>query len=1150
MSTADPFALSDDADDANADDDAVVDEVVVPNDAVVDEVVVPNDAVVDAVAAVSDADAVTNADADANAVVNADAAAPVANAVVAPDANVEAADADANVEAADADANVEAVPEVANAVPEVANAAPAVAPEVVPDADAGSPMAQLEQLTKDISFMNVFESKQKVNEVRKEVEAGLQAFNGIQDACKIIDDAIRSVDAIQSGLSDNSLKLHSNPSIGLLADFVPHCKLLVSANGIATEPIVAAVKTVFGTLIADARFQSPSYKNITVEEALIGNIGTQISLVLRIGEVFNVPVFTAYVIRDVFNNKVFDSDEVVAPTIAHNSKTIANCGRLDFMLELLLHAVTPTPYDEVNVLVAHITDTLFVSKFSNSNPNAVIATECAKLFELILPEANATANPMITKTVLIAIIQNPAIKTDDGKQFADIFPSGQYIKYFGEVAYRATPIARDQGPIMIDNEQRGLSGAPRSSAPEGDAPGSKEEEEEADRRMHMSGTPHPLTRTEIIVAALTAVNTAMGPRSNIVAAGGAAVSYYIKDFVKGMNAGEFASIIADSGLKTDDLEALKQGCDNIRMNDIDCFVFGEVSRQFLLMFSLYMMILYANFYERPQQLWRYGAMSQDTSIQFDLSPAASSDHVQLFMYGNRKNDANTKLIGKQLKKNKNVKLVTKEVRCFSQLVNAICGASSDKCNVDGYYMQPIDLVIKQLDDFVVLYESLYPQGEGHDMPDLKALLESQYSKGVDNMVSMKTTMLDLICIFCNEDKALFIRVFMARKNPKDFARLRVFIEIYLLQLLRKKDDAFETVKSELISEIVNLRDMMRMLNERYYSEQGNIAAVQAETAPQLNADRIMFLQLLRRIGRKIVLIPDPLDNAIPATFRKETGMNTVRFFRSIPNTQIKYPFDMMDHMNQFCTIFYAQIQDKPLLQGAYSDWLNVVISQFRFNEESKPFFREKLKIILDNGEGNLEIDFKDMPVRSPLMLRLLNELRGIDFNDEVFRKYKLIMRDLLTPLKNAQTMSNPNANYVGVRTKPNGMYPLATKSLFPAFAKALLMGNKKMNELPPHIKELVEELEVLERESKKRPEVMFDDAVNEEIGRILLDYAANVTEKQLQTRGGSTRKCKRKHGLNAKTRSKPGLINGKKRGTRKKCKASNPMCKRTHKQGL
>jgi len=1106
-----PFALSGDAKDAKEEEEvnaveavpndavaAVPDAAVaaVPDEVVTNEVVVPNDAV-----------AVTNADADAN------------------------------VEAAEADANVEAVPEVANAVP-------AVAPEVVPDADAGSPMAQLEQLTNDMSFLNVFESKEKVNEVRKEVEAGLQAFNRIDDPCEIINVAIRSVDVIESGLSNNSLKLHSNPSIGLLADFVPHCKLLVSANGIATESIVAAIATVFGTLIADSRFQSPFYKGITVEEALIGKIGTQISLVLRIGEVFNVPVFTAYVIRDVFNNEVFDSEqasEVVAPAIVHNSKPIANCSRLDFMLELLLHATTPTPYDEVNVLIAHITNTLIVSKFGDSNPNAVIASECAKLFALILPEANATANPMITKTVLIAIIQNPAIKTDDGKQFADIFPSGQYMKYFGEVAYRATPVAEDQGPIMIDNEQMGLSGAPpRSSAPEGDAPGSKEEDEEAARRMLMRGTPHPLTRTEIIVAALTAVNEAMGSQSNIVAAGGAAVSYYIKDFVDGMEAGEFASIIAESGL---DLEALKPGCDNIRMNDIDCFVFGEVSRQFLLMFSLYMMILYANFYEHPQKLWRYGAMSQDTSIHFNLSPA-SPDNVQLFMYGNNHSDANTKLISKRLKKNPKVQLVSQETMCFSQLVNPTC---NDGCKVDGYYVQPIDLVKKEIDEFVVLYESLYPQDEGHaDKPDLKALLESQYSKGADNMVSMKTTMLDLICIFCNEDKALFIRIFMARKNPKDFARLRVFIEIYLLQLLRKNGDIFLAHKGALIGEIVQLRDMMQMLNEKYYLEQGNIAAVRAETAPELNADRIAFLKLLRSIGRKIVLIPDPLDNAIPATFRKETGMNTIQFFNSIPNIQIKYQFDMMDHMTQFCRIFDAQAQIRDNAQqsrDAYSEWLNGVTSQLRFNEESKSFFRENLGIILDNREGNLEIDFKDMPVRSPLMLRLLNELRGIEFNDAVFHRYRPIMRDLLKPLKNLQKLSTPNAIYVGVGTKPNGLYDMPTKSLFPYFVKALLMGNKRMNQLSPPIKEIVEKLESEIKE--RRNEFIFDDAVNEEIGRILLDYAAKVTDERLTYGGGSTRKCKRKHNLNAKTRSKPELINGKKRSTRKKCKASNPRCKRT-----
>ena len=997
-------------------------------------------------------------------------------------------------------------------------------PKQVAEADVGpEPVANVsetEQLTTAFLALNLYEQS-----VREAVEKGLQAFNAIQNACEIIDGAIRSVDAIQSGLIDNSVKLHFNPSIGLLADFVRHCKLLVSANGIDTEPIVAAVKTVFGTLIADARFQSELYKDITVEEALVGKIGTQISLVLRIGEVFNVPVFTVYVIRDVFNNAVFDSDEVVAPTIAHNSKTIANCSRLDFMLELLLHATMPAPYDEVNALIANITHTLFVSKFADSNPNEVIATECAKLFALILPEANATATPMFIKTVLIAIIQNPAIKTDDGKRFSDMFPSGQYIKYFGEVAYRATPIAQDQGPIMIDR----ISGPEGSSSSKssGDAPGLDEEEEEEADRMRMMGALHPLTRTEIIVAALTAANKALGSRSNIVAAGGAAVSYYIKDFVDGMEADEFASIIADSGLKTDDLEALKQGCDNIRMNDIDCFVFGEVSRQFLLMFSLYMMVLYANFYERPQQLWRYGTMNQDTRIKFNLAPA-SSDNVQLFMYGNRHGDANTKLISKRLKKNPKVQLVSQETMCFSQLVNPMC--HTDGCTVDGYYVQPIDLVKKEIGDFIVLYDSLYPLHEDHVKPDLKALLESQYSTGADNMVSVKTTMLDLVCIFCNEDKALFIRIFMARKNPKDFARLRVFIEIYLLLLLRKNDATFLAHKDDLIREIVQLRGIMRGLNELYYSEQGNIAAVQAETATKLNADRTVFLQLLRSIGRRIVLIPDPLDNAIPATFRAKTGMNTIRFFKSIPNPQIKYPFDMMAHMSQFCTIYYAQFRrDNAQLRAAYDSWMSDVISQLRFNEESTAFFREKLRIILDNGDGNIELDFKHMPVKSPHMLELLTALKGIKMDEAKLKqmnKFKALRSNLLYPLREfieKQGGLAPSATYV------IKLYDKSTINdyLIGLVRYALLKDESQNNS---GLIKIISE------------PANYDDAVREEIGRILLEWNALAPS---QLGGGSTRKRKRVCRLkNARTRAKPRSI--KRRNTRRKIKANKLRFNRTH----
>jgi hypothetical protein len=175
----------------------------------------------------------------------------------------------------------------------------------------------------------------------------------------------------------------------------------------------------------------------------------------------------------------------------------------------------------------------------------------------------------------------------------------------------------------------------------------------------------PMTRTDIIVAALTAVNDAMGRDANIVAAGGAAVSYYIADFVRDLHKKEFEGVIAESGLDVVALDSLEQGCAGIPMNDIDCFVFGDVSRQFLMLFSLYMMILYANFYERPMQ---YGVdelvRGQSTPIRFKLSP---SDNIDMFMYGEHNEDANTQLISKRLKKNPKVQLVTQETMCFSQL---------------------------------------------------------------------------------------------------------------------------------------------------------------------------------------------------------------------------------------------------------------------------------------------------------------------------------------------------------------------------------------------------------------------------------------------------------------------------------------------------
>jgi len=135
-----------------------------------------------------------------------------------------------------------------------------------------------------------------------------------------------------------------------------------------------------------------------------------------------------------------------------------------------------------------------------------------------------------------------------------------------------------------------------------------------------------------------------------------------------------------------------------------------------------MMILYANFYERPK---RYGIQKpfDESGSKFILSPQ-SLENIELFMYGNYNSDANTRLISKRLKKNPKVQLVTQETKCFSQLSSMVCGESNVMCKVDRYFTQPIDLVKKEVDDFLILYESLYPDDQPR--PDLRELLIGQY----------------------------------------------------------------------------------------------------------------------------------------------------------------------------------------------------------------------------------------------------------------------------------------------------------------------------------------------------------------------------------------------------------------------------------------
>ena len=956
------------------------------------------------------------------------------------------------------------------------------------------------------------------------METGLQAFNSIQNVCQTMYDTIVATAEIKA----NGVRF--NPEIGRLSDFVDHCKLLISMNNANAEVVSATVEEISKTLkglAEDSRFQNSSYK-LSVNQDKIGDIGTQISLVLRIGEVFNVPVFTVYMMQNVFDNTRLNSEEatqVVASQLTHNLKTIATCSRVDLMLELLLHATQSDPYDAVNVLIAHSINELIVSKFSNSNPNEVIAAERAQFFGLIIAN-NEHVKSIITKSLLIAIIQNPSIMTSEGKRFSDIFPSGQYGQYFGDVVHRAS--FKDQGPIMIPNpnEMAVVHDLEGEAPQEGEAPGS-----DVNAQPILASpaiTSHPLTRTDLIVAALTAANDAMSRNANIVAAGGAAVSYYINDFMNSMNAGEFGGVIPDSGLDDVAVADLVKGCNNIPMNDIDCFVFGEVSRQFLLLFSLYMMILYANFYERPKQYGVEEAVRmQEIRIQFILSP---QDNIDLFMYGEHNDDANTKLISKRLKKNPKVQLVTQETKCFSQLSSTLC--SGNLCTVDGYYTQPIDLVKKDIDDFLALYESLYlDQDEEEEKPDLRALLTGQYAANVDNMVSMKTTMLDLVCIFCNEDKALFIRIFMARKNPKDFARLRVFIEIYLLQLLRFKstDATFLKYKTGLIGEITQLRIMMSELNKNYYLEQGNLAAVHADTAKNLNADRADFLKLLRSIGRKIVLIPDPLNDKVPATFSKETGRNTIGFFKEKQNPQMKYPFKMDQHMfnlyDAYMRLTVDHDTEQSIVTHAYDAWLATVFQEMPFIPKVEQAFREKMGKIIDPKQDPtyFEVGFADMRVKTTEMLKLLNALNQSTFDEETLKRLTKHQRRILPPLrKHIAQFGSPKASYVhNIFNKTDTLLPL----------------------LPEFIKELLKTKDPSLLKTINAPK-KYDDAVHEAIGNLVLKWNQSATD----LKGGATRKRKRVCKRNANTRRFNKCFNGKRRDTRRKNRANNLKCKHTRKE--
>ena len=927
---------------------------------------------------------------------------------------------------------------------------------------------------------------------RKEVELGLQRFNAINatntpnNVCETIVNAIRA-----KTRSSDSIKMYCNPTIGLLSDFAPHYKMLISVNGAgagagtSTETIISNIESTFSELLT-----RPLFPDLDVRVAPAGPFMDdhfkQISLVLWIGKVFRVPIFTAYVGYDAFNHDELDLKPIADAPFQHNAKTIANYNRVDVLLELLLHSESSDIYDPVNALVARGIHALIVSKFDNASPpNAAIAEGCQPFFDMVQLLGLKT---VISKMILIAVLQNPNVRTAQGDHFSDIFPSGQYGKYFGEVAHRATTRLDDQGPIMI---------------------------------------AYPLTRTDIIVAAITAINTAMmnkregaGETPHMVISGGAGVSYYIQEFLTKVAADPDAfQGSADMGI---DMEQLKRDCMKIKMNDIDCIAFGDVSRQLLSVFSLYMMVLYDNFFARPK---RYGVAIKDAPpISFALSTTGASDRIDLHMYGNRNDDSNTMLISKRLRKDPKVQLVTQKTKCFSQIVHPLCDQTSLGCKEDEYYLEPIDLVKKTMEHFINLYmRSLYPKQAADTaiMEKIATMLKEGYS---GNLVSLKVMMLDIICIFCDEGASLFCRIFMARKNPKDFARLRVFIDIYLLQLARSNPRLAQD-NAAFIADVRQLRDIMARLNTDYYLEQGSIAAFDAEKAEQLNARRDEFLGLLREVGRAVVDLDAPTET-VPA--QMATGASTIQFFKESP--QIKYNFDMNHHMDQLFKCASAEMGSNEA-NDSYDAWLTSVFETILFTPKVESVFREKLATILERDpESNYEIDFEDMPTRSPYMLELLTALKGIKMDDEAtlkqMNKFGALRSNLLGPLREFIAKHGrvpPSATYV------IKLYDKSTiNNYLIALVKYALLSNiLKSQGANSGLMIIVNE------------PANYDDAVREEIGRILLEWNEHAPVKL----GGSTRKRKRVCRLNARTRSKPRTG---KRSTRKKRRASNPRCKRTH----
>jgi hypothetical protein len=259
-----------------------------------------------------------------------------------------------------------------------------------------------------------------------------------------------------------------------------------------------------------------------------------------------------------------------------------------------------------------------------------------------------------------------------------------------------------------------------------------------------------------------------------------------------------------------------------------------------------------------------------------------------------------------------------------------------------------------------------------------------------------------------------------------------------------------------------------------------------------------------------------LSNVVPFKFRAATGAQTGQVFNNGPG--IKYPFDLNAHMSELVA--------QPMQMQSMQPWLQKVFETIKFTPEMEGFFFSRLNQILDpaNPDENRKIMFNDMPVRSPGMLQLYSALKGIRIDTKKIRRFVDLRYNLLYPIRNfisAQGGVTPSDAYV------INIYDKSTINQYLITLIGYVLLKDHLNANPELMNTVIDPAN-------------YDDAVNEEIGRILLQWNKQSPRK---LRGGSTRKRQRVcRWKNVVTRHK----NGKKRSATKRHKnATKRRFKRT-----